>query len=203
MDITVTLVDLWLPIVVSAVLVFFASALIWMVLPHHKADIKPLPDEQAWASRINELNLAPGVYMWPNCGHGKDMKSEEFKQRFNAGPWGSMTVVGNKPNFARNLVLVFVLYVVTSVFVAYLASNALDASAHYLGVFRIAGTAAIMAYCFGSLGTAIFFSKPLRFVITDFADGVVYGLLTAGVFGWLWPVVEVAIETPGLSISGP
>ncbi len=32
------LLDLWLPIVVSAVIVFVASFLAWMVLPHHKGD---------------------------------------------------------------------------------------------------------------------------------------------------------------------
>ena len=41
----VTLVDLWLPILGSAVAVFFISFTMWMVLPHHKGDWKPLPDE--------------------------------------------------------------------------------------------------------------------------------------------------------------
>ncbi len=41
------LVQFWLPILASAVVVFLASSIAWMVLPHHKKDVKTLPDEKA------------------------------------------------------------------------------------------------------------------------------------------------------------
>ena len=38
--------DLWLPILVSAVIVWIASALIWMALPWHKNDFAKTSDEE-------------------------------------------------------------------------------------------------------------------------------------------------------------
>jgi len=179
--------QLWLPILVSAVIVFIASSLAWMVLPHHKKDIKTLPDEKALTEHLVKLNLAPGLYMWPGCGSGQDMKSEEYKARYAAGPWGSINILGSRPNFGRNLVLMFVFYIVVSLFVGYVAALARPAGSAFLPVFRVAGAAAILAYCAGSIPGAIFMSKPGRFVLTDLLDGLVYGLLTGATFGLLWP----------------
>jgi len=33
----------------------------------------------------------------------------------------------------------------------------------------------------------IWMGKPWSSVIKDLADALIYGLLSAGVFGWLWP----------------
>ena len=81
------LIPLWLPIIVATVVVFIASFLAWMVFPHHKKDIKTLPDEKSLTDDLKQLNLTPGTYMWPGCADG-NMKSEEFQARYQAGPWG-------------------------------------------------------------------------------------------------------------------
>jgi hypothetical protein len=179
--------QLWLPIVVSSVVVFIASFLAWMVLPHHKKDVKTLPDEKALTDHLKGLNIPPGTYMWPNLAPGEDMKSEAYVARYNAGPWGSMNVLAAKPNFAMNLVLVILFYVVVSIFVGYITGLARPAGAAFIPVFRVAGAVAVLAYCAGGIPGAIFFSKPGRFMFTDFVDGVVYGLLTGVIFAWLWP----------------
>jgi hypothetical protein len=180
-------VELWLPILVSAVVVFVASAVVWMVLPHHKKDVQMLPDEKAFIDHLKTLNIPPGTYMWPNCAAGEGMNSPEFQARFNAGPWGSLNVLAGKPSFARNLALTFIFYVVVSLFVGYITSLARMAGADFRPVFRVAATTAILAYCAGSIPGAIFFGKPGRFIFTEFIDGVAYGLLTGIVFGLLWP----------------
>lgn len=185
------LLPLWLPIVVSAVVVFFASFLAWMVIPHHKQDIKTLPDEKALTNHLKQLSLAPGTYMWPGCVGG-DMKSEDFKARCKAGPWGSINVLAKQPNFGLNLVLVFIVYLVISVFVGYLTFRARPLGSQFMPVFQVAGATAILAYCAGGLPGAIFFGKPARFVFTDFMDNLVYGLLTGIVFAWLWPAAAAA-----------
>ncbi|MHC4090672.1 MAG: hypothetical protein ACYSVY_10425 [Planctomycetota bacterium] len=171
--------QLWLSILVSAVIVFTASFLAWMVLPHHKKDVKPLPDEKALTAHLQKLNVG--------CGHGQDMKSEEFKARYDAGPWGSMNILDAKPNFGRNLVLTFLFYILVSLFVGYITLLARPAGSEFLPVFRVAGAAGVLAYCAGSIPNAIFFGKPGRFVLTEFVDGVVYGLLTGATFALLWP----------------
>lgn len=180
------LLDLWLPIVASAVVVFVASALAWTVLPHHRADIRRLPDEGPMLSALAAMRLSPGMYAWP-IPDKTDCKSKEFADRAARGPWGSLNVQGSAPSMGRSLFLVFLFYLVVGIFVAYVTSEAVAKGAEYLRVFQVAGTVAIMAYCFGQIPGAIFFGKSLRFTLTDLLDGLVYGLLTAGIFSWLWP----------------
>lgn len=181
----VSLAELWLPILVSSVFVFIASALAWMALPHHKKDISHLPKESPIPGQTKDLRA--GTYMWPSCGEKAEMQSEEFKRRFNEGPWGVMTVWPAKPNFARNLGLVFAVYLVVGIFVAYVTGRGRGPGAEFGDVFQVAGAAAIAVYCFGWMPNAIFFGKPARAWATDFADGLVYGLITGATFAWLWP----------------
>ena len=95
-----------------------------------------------------------------------------------------------------NTVLLF--YVVVGIFVAYITIQAREAGATFAAVFRVAGATAILAYCAGQIPGAIFFSKPGRFVLTDFIDGLVYGILTGIVFAWLWP--DAAALIPDLAV---
>ena len=41
-----TIFALWLPILVSAIFVFFVIAIIWMAMPWHKSDISKTSDEE-------------------------------------------------------------------------------------------------------------------------------------------------------------
>ena len=179
--------SLILPILVSAVVVFVASAVIWMALPHHKKDLRFLPNESEFDAAIGPLNIEPGFYMFPNCEHARDMKSEAFQTRWKSGPWGTITVMGSAPNFAINLAKSFVSYLLVGLFVAYLTGLALGPGAAYMEVFRVSGAAAVLGYCMGSLANDAFLGKPNRFILTCFIDGVVFALLTAGVFAAMWP----------------
>jgi hypothetical protein len=73
------------------------------------------------------------------------------------------------------------------VMVAYVTGRTLAPDAHYLQVFRVAGTVAFLAYAGGHLPDAIWWGKPWSNAWKEVVDGLVYGLLTAGAFGWLWP----------------
>ena len=57
------LAQLWLPIVLSAVLVFFVSALFWMISPHHQMEWKKLPNEDiiATLTRFTPLSITKAV----------------------------------------------------------------------------------------------------------------------------------------------
>jgi hypothetical protein len=76
---------------------------------------------------------------------------------------------------------------VVSFFVAYVACHALSAGEPYLKVFQIVGAVAFLAYAAGQLPAAIWMGKPWAVAWKEVFDGLVYGLLTAGTFGWLWP----------------
>lgn len=188
MDIT----QLCVPIFVSSLAVFFASFVAWMVLPHHKKDVRVLPDEKGMADFLKTADIPPGTYMWPNCQSTEEMKSDEFIARNDAGPWGSINILRAKPNFGANLLFVFMFYVVVSLFVAYITGQARHAGDAFMAIFQVAGATAILGYCAGSIPNSVFFSKPARFVFTDFLDSLVYGLLTGLIFAWLWPAAAGA-----------
>jgi len=186
-DIGVGFGDLWLPVLIGAVAVFIASSIIWMALPYHKADIRFLPDERAFDEAIKPLDIAPGLYMFPNCASASEMKSDAFKERFERGPWGIITIMPAKPNFGLNMLKTFLSYLVICTLIAYVAGSTIPAGAEYLHVFRVCGACGLLGFCTGGLAGDFFLGKPTRFVITGLIDGVMFTLILAGVFASMWP----------------
>jgi len=190
----ISLIDLWLPILVATVACFLASSVIWMVLPHHKPDIQALPDEDAFNAAVGPLGIKPGFYMFPNC-HGKeDMKSDAFKARWKAGPWGTINVLGAQPNFGKNLAVTFVEMLFISVVVAYLAAMHPDWTGQK-DLLRVTATCAFLGYVLGGFSGAAFLGTPTRFILTNVFDALVYTAVTAASFVFLWPEVAAAAGT--------
>jgi len=178
---------LWLPIVLSAVIVFIASSIMHMVLPYHKSDCKQLPDEEKLLATLRGTGLKPGMYMFPYCDH-KQMKSPAVQEKFRQGPVGMMTILASgPPAMPKFLGLWFGYCLLIGFFVAYLAGHTVPPGHTYLEVFRVVGTAAFMAYGLGQVINGIWKGQPWSVTIKEVIDGLIYGLLTAGTFGWLWP----------------
>lgn len=183
----VSLAALWLPILVSAVFVFLAGFVLWTVLPHHKTDWRPLSDEDAVQEVLRRTAPSPGQYSLPYMSAGKP--SAEAQHRLERGPAALVTILppGYFAKMGGRMVLFFLHALLIGLFCAYLGSRTLSPDADYLEVFQIIGTASIMAWAFAHPSYSIWFGKPWSATLKDVFDGVVYGLLTAGVFGWLWP----------------
>lgn len=180
--------SLWLAIVLASALVWIASAIVWMVLPHHRTDFRSLPDEEATRAILGSQSLAPGGYTIPHCTSVKDMQRPAVRQKFDQGPVALITILPNQmPPMTRNLVLTMVFYLIVSTVVAYVASRSLEPGADYLSVFRLTGAVAWLAYGFAVIPDAIWFGRPWSHIAKILADALAYALLTAGVFGWLWP----------------
>src|SRR6266511_3592570 len=95
---------LWLPILLSAVLVFVASSLIHMVLPWHKSDYPKLPNEQKVIDALRPFAIPPGDYMVPRPSSRQEMQSPEFAAKMKAGPVMVLTVMPNGAmSMGRNL----------------------------------------------------------------------------------------------------
>src|SRR5688500_15092586 len=182
------LTALWLPILISAVLVFIASSIIHMATKWHAADYRQLPDDAAFVSAISPLNLPPGDYMSPRPQSTAEMKSPEMVERMKTGPVAMVTIFPPGSGFmGRTLGIWFVHLVIVSIFSAYIASRALPPGANYLDVFRFAGTTAFIAHSVALWPFWIWYRRNLGTTIRSTIDGLIYALLTAGVFGWLWP----------------
>ncbi len=184
----VSIGSLWLPIVLSAVAVFVASSLSHMVLKLHQKDYNRLPNEDEAMAALRNGSPAPGTYFFPHCADYKEMETPEVKEKFQQGPVGFMTIMpSGLPTMGKSLGLWFLYTLIVGVFVAYLAGRTLEAGADYLIVFRFAGTIAFLPYVVANMVDSIWKAQPWGTTLRHSIDGVVYSLLTAGFFGWLWP----------------
>jgi hypothetical protein len=184
----VALSSLWLPILLSALVVFVASALVWMALPHHRSDFRSLPDEEAVRQVLLGQHLAPGMYSLPHASTSAAMKEPEYQKKLVEGPVGFVTMRRAGPwTMGPQLVQSFLYYLFVSLLVGYIVSRSMPANSDYLAVFRIAGTVGWMAYGVAVVPDSIWFARPWSHTVKLLGDALLYGLLTAGVFGWLWP----------------
>lgn len=191
---SVTIAELWLPLLIASVVVFFASSIMWMAMPHHKKDIVFIGDKETeFLKTLNNLDLKPALYMYPGC-EMKDLKTDEGAAKWNTGPWGVITIYPNKPNFGMNLFKTFIAYFCITLFVVYITGLSVAHGENYMHVFRVAATTAILGHCMGSLVGDFFMGKPTRFIITCFFDGVVYSLITAGILASMWPAATNMID---------
>jgi hypothetical protein len=184
----VYLTDLWIPILGSAVVVFFASWLLHMLLTYHRADYKKLPNEDKVMAALGAEGLTPGVYPFPYCVDPKQMGTPEMQEKYKKGPVGMLTVLpSGPPAMGKYLGTWFAFCVVMSFFVAYVTGRALASGTPYLAVFRMAGTVAFIGYAASEAVASIWKGQPWGSTLRHMFDGLVYALLTAGMFGWLWP----------------
>jgi hypothetical protein len=183
----VPLTALWLPILLSAVIVFIASSIMHMLLPYHRSDYSALPDEEKTLAALRATPLKRGLYVFPFCTH-KDMKSPALAEKYKQGPVGFLNILpSGPPAMPKFLGQWFVYCLVIGFFVAYLTGRTIQPGTAYPAVFRVAGTAAFMAYGLANLSNGIWKGQLWSTTIKEVIDGLVYGLLTAGTFGWLWP----------------
>ena len=186
----VTVMSLFVPILVSAVVVFVASAIIHMVLKYHNNDFKKIPNEDAVMEALRKVGVPPGEFMVPRCDNRQQMKDPAFIEKLNKGPVLLMTVMPNGQfNMGKSLGLWFVYCIVVSVFAGYVAASAVPAGSPYLAVFRIVGCVAFMGYTMAIWQSVIWYKRTLSTVVKQTFDGLVFGLLTGGVFGAMWPGV--------------
>jgi hypothetical protein len=184
----VALVQLWLPILTSAVAVFVLSSLVHMVFKWHNSDYRALPNEEEVRAIVQKNDPAPGEYLLPYCPGAETARTPEFQQKFRDGPVG-MLVLRRRgaPDMGKMLGLWFLYVLAVNLVAAYLATRAFPSGAAGLGIFRLTSTVVFLAYVGGSVQNGIWMGKPWRSVAKDVLDGAIYALATGAVFYWLWP----------------
>lgn len=183
-----SLYALWLPILLSAVIVFIASSIIHMMSPWHKGDYPGVPNEQAARNAIRGLAIPPGDYMMPRPGSREDMKSPEFAEKVKTGPNLILTVIANGPRpMSKYLISWFVYLLVVSAFAAYVAACAVAPGADHSSVYKFVGVTAFIGYVLALWQVSIWYHRRWSTTIKATFDGIIYAVLTAMVFGWLWP----------------
>ena len=180
--------ELLVPIALSAVLVFVASSLIHMVVRWHNPDYRKLPNEDEVRAVIRKGAPPPGQYVVPHCLEGGEAATPEMQKKFAEGPIATVFVKPTGPmQLGPFLGKWFVYCIVVSAVVAYLTGAVLAPGTPYLTVFRVAGTAAWLAYAWEGPSSSIWKGQPWAVTAKNFVDGLVYAALTAGAFAWRWP----------------
>ena len=184
----VSVTTLWFPILLSAVITFVVSSIIHMLLTYHRNDFIKLPKEDEVMDALRNFDIPPGDYVIPCAGSPKEMGTPEFIEKTTKGPVAFMTVMpSGPPAMGKSLVLWFVYSIVVGIFAAYITGRALGPGAHYLDVFRFAGCTAFIGYTLALWQNTIWYKHCWCVTLKSTFDGLIYALMTAGTFGWLWP----------------
>ena len=175
--------SLLLPIALSAVALFFASFLSWMVMQLHRKDWVKLEKEDDFLKAVRKIGIPNGSYMFPGCETPEEMKNEEYKKKWGAGPCGIITIF-SKVNMGKNLGLTFLYFLVASFCLGYLAKLAIEPGEEFLAVFRFVATAGFMTFLAAIIQQAIWFH--IR-IIGHVIESVAYAAISGAIFGVMWP----------------
>ncbi len=183
------LVSLWLPILLSAVAVWFLATILGMALPHHKQDWIGLPasDEDGFMDYLRKSGIKPGNYLFPDFRTSAQLKSAKVEKALQEGPVGHLSVWKTPVTMGDKMLGAFVVYLVVSILIAYLTRVALPSTAPFAKVFQIAGTAGILAYSFSFIPNALWFGAYKRTIVASIFDGIICGFVTGAIFAWRWP----------------
>lgn len=184
----IPLAQLWLPILVSGVLVFFASSILHMVLrAWHGPDCSGFSNEDEVRAAMRKGSTGAGIYIVPYC-KPEQMKSPEAQQKFKEGPVAFVFMrAAGAMNMAAPLIQWFVFCLLVSLFAAYIGAITLAPGTAEMQVFRVIATAALLGHVFGAIPMGIWWGQPWRSVIKHVVDGIIYALVVGAVFVWLWP----------------
>lgn len=183
-----SLAALWLPIVLSTVFVFIASSIIHMVLPWHKSDFAGVPDEAGLRRAVGPMNIPAGDYVVPHCTDMKEMGTPEYKAKLEEGPVLVMTVRRNGQVSMAPMFIGWTLAILAAtVLAACVAATALAPGANTKAVWHITGLVALGVYGFGGWPESIWYGRKWSTAVKNTVDAVIYAVVTALTFGWMWP----------------
>jgi hypothetical protein len=175
--------QLWLPILLCGVALFFASFVSWMLSGLHKRDWVKMSGEDELLKAARAIQLAPGNYMFPAADTPEEMKSAAHQEKWKLGPRGVMTVFCEF-NMGANLGMTMAYFLVTSFLIAYLATIALKPGESPLTVFRFFSSAGLLTYLSGIVQHAIWFRCR---IVGHVVESIAYAAILGGIFAALWP----------------
>ena len=185
---SISILQLWLPIVLGTLLAWIASALIHMALKYHNSDYKELANEDDVMKAISDGSPSLGVHAIPFCVDLSKMKESAMQEKFNRGPVGFVTVMpSGMPQMGKPIIQQILYFLVGCFLIAYCATLALAPGADYLSVFRFVAAIGFLTFGWGQIPFAIWYGHLWSTSFKYLLDALIYGLIVAGCFAWLWP----------------
>jgi hypothetical protein len=184
----VDVTELWLPILVSAVLAFVASSVIHMLTPWHSGDYRKVTDEDGVMQALRPFGLPPGDYAMPRPSSMKEMGSPAFLEKATKGPRVIMTVLpGGPPTMTKQLVGWFVYLLVMTTLVGGLVALVVRRGADSHDVFHVALIVGSLGYAGALWQMTIWYSRSVATTLRSTIDGLIYAAITAAAFAYFWP----------------
>ncbi len=175
--------QLWLPILLSGLATHIYSTLAWMLLPHHKPEWNRLPVEQELLELLNRHQVPPNQYMFPFAANGNEAGTPEFKTRQACS--GMLIRWATPLNMGAAIGKTLAFFMVAAACIGYLAGLAIPTpSADAAHVFRVVGTTGILTHCFAHFPHVFWFRRRIAMEVLD---GIIFAMITAGIFAALWP----------------
>src|SRR5258705_1684625 len=185
------MISLWLPIIGAAIGVFVASSTPHMVLPNHRTDVRKVPrgKEALRLDRVQGIAVAPGDYAMPHAGSSAGMRDPAFIAKATKGPLAFMTLApGAAPAMGPYLALWFVYCLVVSTCTALLVWQIVRPGGPPRLAFHYGGLIGFLAYRNALPPHSISYRPGWATTLHSLFDSLIYGLVTGGIFAWLWPM---------------
>jgi len=181
-----TLLDLWMPILLSGVAVFFLSFLMHMVLKHHRSDWSGLPDEEGTRAHLGDIPA--GMYTFPHCDAPDAMKDPAWVEKYTKGPSGHLTILPRGPvKMGKAMLKSFLYNVIVALLVAYVAMLVIPKGDPGGVALRVTSTIAFLGFAGAHGWYLIWYGHKASVVAKSVVDGLVYGLATGLIFMACWP----------------
>ena len=185
---TISLMNLWIPILGSAVFTWIASGLIHLIIKYHNSDYQKLANEDEVAAAVGQGSPKLGLHHFPHCADMSEMANEDMQEKFKKGPVGLLVIFpSGMPNMGKYLGQQFAYFLVGSALIAYCASFALAPGADFMTVFRVFAAIGFMAFGWATIPYSIWFGFQWAMTVRYLIDALIYALVVAATFGWLWP----------------
>jgi len=184
----VSLVDLWMPILLGAFLAWIASALIHMALKYHNSDYQQLANEDEVAASLGRSAARPGVHSIPYCVDMSKMGEPAMQEKFIKGPVAFVTIFPNGlPAMGKLVGQQMLFFLIGCVLIGWCVTLALPAGVAYMKVFSLVAPVGFLAFGWAVVPYSIWYGHPWSMSLKYLFDGLIYGLIVAGCFAWLWP----------------
>lgn len=185
---SISLLQLWMPILLGTVLAWIASAVIHVAIKFHNSDYQQLDNEDEVMSAVRNASPQLGVHTFPFCIDMNEMKKESVQEKFAKGPVGMLTIFPDgMPPMGKLMAQQISFFLLGCLLIAYCATLALEPGAEYMTVFRFVAVVGFLTFGWGVIPFSIWFGHLWSMTAKYLVDALVYGVVVAGSFAWLWP----------------
>ena len=188
---SVSILQLWLPIIAGGLLAWIASGVIHMVIKYHNSDYNELSNEDEVMDAVRKGNPSPKMYTVPFCSDMKKMGEDSMQKKFAEGPVAMIAVMPNgMPPMGKLMAQQIAFFVIGSIFIAYIATLTLSAGSDFMTVFRLISVIGFLAFGWGTIPFSIWYGHTWSTTFKYLVDALIYAFIVAAMFAWLWPAVS-------------